>query len=478
MKSTLKTLLILFITATSGHASSRFGFVLKEIIKFQEFRTEFHESLQQKMNESLQTIHNLNQEDYARLERANRQTIEKGNEFIQQLYERAINLSESDKAVSLLEYLLVARFDTIYETARMAESCSSSAIGLPVQDSSLADKYYNIEKLVPQDRQEFYKFIRENNIYLYQFEVLLIKKIFQALSLEELNPAVIKLLRASPALADILSNKSTKLGCVDDCGGYLKCMVYSNDFDFDETRVIAAIATGKKSRTWEKIKKSYDIYWYESHFIKKERIMPFLGLGMPKDHGLRSSLTDYENGDAEDLPMPDYLLPRERPFIEYESFFNTVEFSAFEDVAEAEPNPNDHNTALPQDVCKKAPSASLETAQQTKEFIYPSGLRKFHNLMPDSPYEERILKPSQQKFINRIFDPKAFSKISFGNFRKFWLKIGGQVIEDRGSAHKQLIGPNNDALVGVSAHSDAQTYGKNTIKYFRAALYYIGCRPE
>ena len=98
--------------------------------------------------------------------------------------------------------------------------------------------------------------------------------------------------------------------------------------------------------------------------------------------------------------------------------------------------------------------------------------------MPYSPYEKLNLKNKQQKLIDKIFDSKAFSTVSYGKFKKLWESLDGTIIGDRKTAHKQLIGPKKEALFGVSAHGDSQTYGKNTIKYFRAALYYIGARPS
>lgn len=113
-----------------------------------------------------------------------------------------------------------------------------------------------------------------------------------------------------------------------------------------------------------------------------------------------------------------------------------------------------------------------------EDFLYPAGVRKFHNLIPDSNYEKLNLNNKRQKIINKIFDPKASTKISYKEFKNLWISLGCTIIENRKTSHKQLIGPQKEPLFGIYAHGDSQTYGKNTIKYFRAALYYIGARAS
>ncbi len=281
----MRILLVFLFMSLSLHAASRFDFILKEIIKFQEFRQEFHENfkLKLKLKEYEKNGLILSVNDVINLSRSVDNTVAAGEQFIDHLYEKAQNIShDSSKAVSLLEFLLEERFKLLVETAQNAESLSNSPICIPIQDGSLCEQYYG-----DKDKSEFHEYVKENNIYFYQFKVLLIKKIFQSLQINELSENAIKLLRASVQLADLLTNKTQELGFVDNCGGYLKCMIYSKDFKCNCARAVVVIHNGVKSKTWEKNKKLYDIYWYETHFIARERINHFKGLGVPKGHGIK-----------------------------------------------------------------------------------------------------------------------------------------------------------------------------------------------
>ncbi len=474
----MRIILVFLFMSLSLHAAPRFDFILKEIIKFQEFRQEFHETfkLKLKLKEYEKNGLILSANDAIKLSKSVDNTVAAGEKFIDTLYEKAQNIShDSSKAVSLLEFLLEERFDLLFETAKNAESLSNSPIYIPIQDSSLCEQYYG-----DKDKSEFNQYVKENNIYFYQFKVLLIKKIFQSLQINEFSKNAIKLLRASVQLVDLLTNKTQELGFADNCGGYLKCMIYSNDFKMSSKHAAVAIRNGVKSKTWEKNKKLYDIYWYETHFIAKERINLFKGLGVPKGHGIKYYTTDYEEGlEKDDLPFPDYLKePIERPFVESESFFATVKFEDFEDDIDILQESNLPIEEQHAEVAVTNDALKDSEKQDKEDFLYPAGVRKFHDLTPYSPYEKLNLKNKQQNLIDKIFDSKAFSTVSYGEFKKLWKSLGGTIIGDRKTAHKQLIGPNKEPLFGVSAHGDSRTYGKNTIKYFRAALYYIGARPS
>lgn len=59
----MKIVLIFLFMNLSVHAVSRFDFVLKEIIKFQEFRQEFHENYKEKLKENKTTLLQLDNDD-------------------------------------------------------------------------------------------------------------------------------------------------------------------------------------------------------------------------------------------------------------------------------------------------------------------------------------------------------------------------------------------------------------------------------
>jgi hypothetical protein len=302
----------------------------------------------------------------------------------------------------------------------------------------------------------------------------------------------------------VLQNKTFNLNHPDEFGGYIRIQTYVNYYHIDIETAIKKIKENIKCPSWEKQKKSCDLYLYESHFIPKTKFIESKMLGA-NGSGMNYMLTDYENGECDDLPYPDFLkVQPERIFIEFPHFFDIFDFNLFSDeintqektiLTQAENN-NDNTIIVEQtDNSEKKSENIIDNAEPTtsndiisddtkneiaddKDYLAPSGIGKFHNLMPEAPYPSLILKKKDQRFINKIFNSKTSHTISYGEFRAFWQKMNGTVIEATGSSHKQLIGPNSDPLYGVSSHNDADTYGKKMIKYFRTALYYIGCRPN
>jgi hypothetical protein len=485
-------LVVLFFTQTS--LAARFDIILREIIKYQEFEEEFCAQLDEQIgilaakgSVDREILHNIR--ETFQVKKAG------GDALIGELHKQAENIfNDSQKAVSLLEFLLEIRFTAfLAAVADSAENCSSSGIRLPVQDDSLLNRRRFDNNFKSSHTKEYHKVLIKNNVKSYQFIVLLIKKIFQSLSVEELSPEAIKLLRCSPQLADVLQGKTNDLGCIDHAGGYLKLMTYMNDFNCDQDFARVFIRQGKKSKTWEKNKKKYDIYWYKNHILVEKKLMPFLGLGMPDGDGIISYCTAYEHGDCQDeLLELDYLKPKEpAPFIELPNFFDTVNFAQLDgddddmqmehDITSNHDKVNDHVLAEPDSAEEKLliskERKNITVPNTEKEFLMPAGIRKFHSLLPVSKYGIHALNDEQQDFINRLFSKDRFQKISYKQFEAFWRQLKGDIIASRGSSHKQLIGPDGDPLFGIYAHGKSQKYGKKTIKYFRAACYYIGCRP-
>jgi hypothetical protein len=385
----------------------------------------------------------------------------------------------------------------IYYSYKATETLLTTNVALPPQDIELFNQcnHHDIE---------YSTLTRITNIERYQLIVSLIKKLFQILTIDELTQKSINLLCASPALWDILQNKTTNLGHEDQSGGYIKVKVYMDYFKCDMAQALLKIIHRTHCPKWEKNKKNYDVYLYESHFIPKKKFVESKILGA-NGRGMFFTLTDYENGECDDLPYPDFLKTQpEHTFLESESFFDTFDFDLLSDEVDIPPETTllsakniDNNTNNTQqiDTLEEKQENIIDHSEPAinndiifdkiqnkiaddKDYLAPSGIRKFHNLMPETPYPALSLKKKDQKFVDRIFNSKTSHTISFGEFKNFWKKMDGQIIEETGSSHKQLIGPSGDPLYGVSAHNDAHTYGKNTIKYFRAALYYIGCRPN
>ena len=133
--------------------------------------------------------------------------------------------------------------------------------------------------------------------------------------------------------------------------------------------------------------------------------------------------------------------------------------------------------------CSSAPPTSIVSSSSSmpsssSDFIMPPGIRKFHDLIPLSPYADRELDKSDQSFIDKIFDVRGFKNITYGDFEAFWIRQGGKIVGSHGGSHRRLVGSKGDCLGGTYTHGRGQTYTPKTIKYLRAALLYIGCRPS
>ncbi|MDP1723325.1 MAG: hypothetical protein Q8L85_01315 [Alphaproteobacteria bacterium] len=485
--------IVLLTFANSSHAVSRFDPILKEIIKYQEFENETNNKI--KNNEQLYSnVINKNYYDH-------RFVQECRDEFIAELYNNIIKLQNSKTTGSdFLKYLLNKRLEAyIYNPSKRLED--GIVTNIPFNDF-LFNSWIKLHKA--QQYYDYNKFASKNDNKRYELIVNLIKKAFQLLSIEELDDKTIKLLRASPSIWNILQNKTFNLGNYDEAGGYIKVQTYMQHFGIGINEAIKKINNKENCSSWNKIKNMTDLCLYESHFIPKQKFIESKILGADGS-SMSYMLTDYENGECDDLPYPDFLkIQPEQPFVELPNFFDTFDFDLLSDEADINEeiqviqNENTNNNIIiteqkdpteekseniidhsEPDINNDIISDNIENEiTDNKDYLPPSGIRKFHNLMPESPYPALSLKKKDQKFVERIFNSKTSHTISFGEFKNFWKKMDGQIIEETGSSHKQLIGPKGDALYGVSAHNDAHTYGKNTIKYFRAAFYYIGCRPS
>ncbi|MDP3532683.1 MAG: hypothetical protein Q8S31_05280 [Alphaproteobacteria bacterium] len=491
--------IVLLTFANSSHAVSRFDPILKEIIKYQEFENETNNKI--KNNEQLYAnVINKNYYDH-------RFVQECRDEFITELYNNIIKLQNSKTTGSdFFKYLLKKRLEGyIYNPSKRLED--GIATNIPFNDF-LFNSWIKLHKA--QQYYDYNKFASKNDNKRYELIVNLIKKTFQLLSIEELDKRTIKLIRASPSVWNILQNKTFNLGNYDEAGGYIKVQTYMQHFGIGINEAIKKIQNKESCPSWNKIKNKTDLYLYESHFILKKRFIESKSLGA-NGSGMTYTITDYEAGECNDLPYPDFLkIQPEQPFVELPNFFDTFDFNLFSDEIEtsektipqpdeksmeSENNNNNTNNIQQTDKLEEKSKNIIDNSEpdinnniidnntkneiaDDEDYLAPSGIRKFHNLMPEAPYPPLNLKKKHQKFVDRIFNSKTSHTISYGEFKKFWSKMGGKIVEDTGSSHKQLIGPKGDALYGVSAHNDAHTYGKQTIKYFRAALYYIGCRPS
>ena len=486
--------------STDSNAVSRFDPILKEIVKFQEFEAETKKYMDESFYQNSEMLDSMTLSQRNDFEEKKETSINNLETYIDDLYKNVLDIKKNKKTGNdFLEYLLEKHLNQIHERKCLLEQKISLFPIIPPTDDQLFKTWSLICK--KPIYLKFNELIIKTNIKTYQLNIFLIKKIFQILTIDELSKKTIQLLRSAPMLWPILQNKTFNLGHLDESGGYIKVKIFMEHFKCSIEKALSFITFGPSCPAWEKKKKLYNVYWYESHFIPKKRFIESKNLGADGS-GIIYTLTDYEAGECDDLPYPDFLkVQPERPFIESERFFDTFNFDTFNDeinefeetpVLSTEANLSSENIINIIDInniinsSESTPSESVSndtienniTSDSDNDYLLPSGIRKFHNLMPEAPYPPISLKRKDQKFVDKIFNSKTSHTISYGEFKKFWNKMNGQIIEDTGSSHKHLIGPKGDSLYGVAAHNDAHTYGKKTIKYFRAALYYIGCRPS
>ncbi|MBY0500591.1 MAG: hypothetical protein K2P93_01135 [Alphaproteobacteria bacterium] len=386
------------------------------------------------------------------------------------------------------------------------------------------------------------EYANARNVQRYQFLNLLCSTLYKILRRDELSEGTVKLLRASPKLWPLLRGETKDLGHPDEAGGFAIVNAYlqypfRGGEGLDGKRGLnplekAAIRIEKKvfCPLWEQEKLRNDAALCEAHYEKRTNFTPFEGLGCPSDQGIYQELTLFECGEwKEDLPYPPFLQPV-RQNVESEevvtlnepSFFEAFPFEQLEESEEvlaiqdelapqvmfssslsqsgqslitarsideevvAEPaaeqvdsyeETSASSCLTPGSSALPAPSASASTTYSF-DFIMPSGIRKFHAFMPQTPYLIQQLAAQDQAFVDQIFDKRRFRTLTFKEFRLFWEKQKGTIVSSHGGSHQLLIGPKGDSLFGTYAHGGGQTYTPKTIKYLQAALWYIGCRPS
>ena len=116
-----------------------------------------------------------------------------------------------------------------------------------------------------------------------------------------------------------------------------------------------------------------------------------------------------------------------------------------------------------------------------KKWIYPGkGLWSWYTFLQANAYPVKNFGSQIQKNINDLFCADALVNYCFKDFRILWQHVGGQILEQRGGSHRQLIGPNGEHLFGtwVPHGSDDSAFGIMGIKYLQTAALYVGLRPN
>ena len=374
-------------------------------------------------------------------------------------------------------------------------------------------------------------FAIRRNIQRYQFLNFLCSTHFKIMRREELSKRTIGLLRASPHLWSLLKDETIDLGHPDEAGGFAIVKAYLKH-PFSGSEGLAGLrGLNSLEKAAKRIEQKYpcplwyqeklfnDAELYKAHFkgTGKNYFIPFKGLGCSGSEGVwLQNPTPFEYGLWKDpLPFPSFLRPfkptgeEEIILIREPSFFETFPFEELDEKEEEIPIPA--GPILLQDVRARvlesqdlviasteeefvsdsrvqdvetikipvsASNNSTARCSSSSDFVMPSGIRKFHALMPTSSYAIRELDRNDQDFIDDIFHDRKFSSITYKEFKYFWESQKGRITTSHGGSHHLLIGPKGDSLFGTYTHGGGQTYTRKTIKYLRAALWYIGCRPS
>lgn len=112
-----------------------------------------------------------------------------------------------------------------------------------------------------------------------------------------------------------------------------------------------------------------------------------------------------------------------------------------------------------------------------EDWPLPQGLRSFHSQMLKKQYPERILTKNHQGIVDRSFDPKQSTNVSFREMKTVLEATGCSIIASKGGSHREVIGPEKETLFGIFAHGKNQVYGPQYMKYIQTLFLYLGCRP-
>ncbi|MDI9636347.1 hypothetical protein QM565_11355 [Geitlerinema splendidum] len=383
-------------------------------------------------------------------------------------------------------------------TERAIKSCDQKDLLLP------SDPYCfeHMKKFqLKSSNAQFNEAATSRNVQRYQFLNLLCSSMFKILRRDELSEKTVKLLRVSPQLWPLLKGETYDLGHPDEAGGFAIVSAYmQHPFKKEEglrpnerrltslSRAATRIRRNVHCSLWEKNKSLNDEYLYRTY--SSTLSLPEVELPLPYPAFLQPTSHSTE--------IEEVAFPHEP------SFFETFPFEKFDDTEEEVSVSNSLegqsvsiegpsivtdssgpscSSDLPPPIASSSislppPSSGFIIPSSSSDFIMPSGVRKFHDFIPSSPYEVRKLKKKDQSFIESVFDAREFKNITYGDFETFWIKQGGRVVGSHGGSHRLLVGPKGDSLSGTYTHGRGQTYTSKTIKYLRAALWYIGCRPS
>jgi hypothetical protein len=470
----------------SGTTRERFMPIFRKIVQFHEFLSAPELSV-----DDLEKA-NLSSSSKEKAKKAHQVSIDSDLEIAGQLLEIGELLLNGELTADQFfrDTLLTTRLQYLsLRTQRAIKSCQQKDLIL----SSDPYCFAHMEKFqIKADNKKINEILRARNVQRYQFLNLLCSSMFKILRRDELSEETVKLLRVSPQLWPLLKGETYDLGHPDEAGGFAIVSAYlQHPFKREEGllrnekrltslgKVATRINRNFPCPLWEKNKLGNDEYLYRTYFStlslpEVEPPLPYPAFLQPTSH----------SDEIEEVAFP------HEP-----SFFETFPFEEFDDTEEEASVPSSREGQSPSieessivadssdpscssELPPPIASSSSSMPSCSTDFIMPSGVRKFHDLIPSSPYETRELKKKDQSFIDSVFDAREFKKISYGDFETFWIKQGGKVVGSHGGSHRLLVGPKGDSLSGTYTHGRGQTYTPKTIKYLRAALWYIGCRPS
>lgn len=506
----------------------RFMPVFKQIVHFHDFLSG--------PQPDIVTMADLSSQSKSTMAKANQAAIDSdlimANSFLE-FGERLLNGTLTGDQF-FRETLLESRLQYLSNrTRRAVNSCRKKDFLLP------SDPYcfeYMRQYQLKSSNAASNEYANARNVQRYQFINLLCSILYKILRRDELSAETVKLLRASPQLWRLLKGETNDLGHPDEAGGFAIVKAYlQHPFRGNEglggkwglnplEKAVTRIKNKVICPLWEQEKLFNDSALYEAHVEKKTHFFRFRGLGCPPEQGITRELTLFELGEwKQELPYPSFLQPvpqaievEEVITLKEPSFFETFSFEQLEEkeeeltiqdelssqsVLSSSLAQSSQTSAMNEEIIAEPTveqiASYLETSTSSQlttsstvlpvppastscsfDFIMPSGIRKFHALMPETSYPIQQLSYDDQDFVNQIFDGRRFRTITFKEFKLFWERQKGSIAESHGGSHKLLIGPKGDSLFGTYAHGGGQTYTPKTIKYLQAALWYIGCRPS
>ena len=383
--------------------------------------------------------------------------------------------------------------------------------------------YFLTHPLAVENADPTFRFIPESTIDLYQTFNDVILSLASLFDLRNLHPNTKKIIRASPSLWQRLQGLEQGLGYPDEA--LLDFTAFKQN---DTLQDITLLEKGDLYFYERFLKESIRIVYNEFSTFRRYTATEYV---TPYD----ADIILHQENNYEDLPYPEFLFSplrlsvtkhfsiqttpanttskkrqqqrkskpssstqrkgkgRGKRITTHKAAFITNKVTRKKIDTEAQQKDSlvkipSQKEALPKDLepeSAKHPE-EIDTKKQLDDVIdIPSSSTSAASSSSTSPMDipesEEEPQPSLHlsgghiKTIERIFNPRAYSKTRFSDFQTLWEYLGGRIgAQKSGGSHRSIIWKNS-VIEGTYIPHNGHRYGPRAIKRLRHALDFIGC---